>query len=586
MKTLTEKRLILTLALTAALTAGAKDKVVKQPAYAEGSPSLISVSVTLSKTATAITFRRGGGGWSVPEDAHLAADGKTYRMTGGTVYTKQEDGTHDAGEPFVPGKDYARANDSIQLVFEPLDPGTKIVDVIADEKGSSFNIQGLRLDGKLYPFLLDKPKPYPYAKDEPLPALTPQYGRAKYTVSVRNLDGTTKIPLLGGMNNKFSADQYNDFDRETISYQIEASSTYTAAVGVPDGGNQFRLLMIPGYETKILADVAALNTALSGNNKIPGERTIQFEGPIADLQQVRYDERYLYSALQSQTADELWTKMQDRIRSYEQNKAYSRRQKEFARLNVENFYLRHYLNFVRQGKADMQDAHAPELQLLRDGRSFYLIGEDDYLGYAHANGIGGVVTEWMEGYRRAMNMAKRMRDLELMPESAFDTIPSLFQTELRAMNDSTRVITERLRNTASEVRVMDTPNCSGKEFIDHVVSENPGVVLFFDLWATWCGPCMRGIQAMEPLKAELAGRPIRFVYVTNESSPVNQWSQQMTTMHGLHYRLPDDIWNEIPNLDAIPQYYIYDREGNLFYEQMGFDTVDPLREKINEALTK
>ena len=83
---------------------------------------------------------------------------------------------------------------------------------------------------------------------------------------------------------------------------------------------------------------------------------------------------------------------------------------------VENYYIKHYLNFVKQGKANMQDAHAQELQLLRDGRSFYLIGEDDYLDYAHANDIGGVVTEWMEGYRRAMNMARRIQKTELMPK--------------------------------------------------------------------------------------------------------------------------------------------------------------------------
>ena len=91
---------------------------------------------------------------------------------------------------------------------------------------------------------------------------------------------------------------------------------------------------------------------------------------------------------------------------------------------------------------------------------------------------------------------------------------------------------------------------------------------------------------MEPLKEEWAGRPIRFVYVTNESSPSTQWTKQITTMPGLHYRLPDNIWNTIPQLDGIPQYYIYDKHGNRFYEQRGFDTIKPLKDKINEALGK
>ena len=579
-----KRTLFLAIALTVALTAGAKDKVVKNPVFARGRTALTPRTVTLGKTCTTVSFRYMGGGWSLSAEAHLEAEGKTYRMIGGTVYTKQEDGTRGAGEPIDPAKHYNRANDSLVLVFEPLDPGIKLVDFI-EEEGSNFNLYGIRLDGKLYPFVLGKPKPYPYSMNEPLPAIVPQYGRAKYTMRILKEDGTLEMPVMFGMNNKFSNAQYLDFSADNCSYQIEASSTYEAPVGVPDGSNQFRIMMIPGYETYVRADAKAYRATRVGH-KLPTDRIIQFEGPIADLQQVRYTERFPYYDLMSETIDELWNKTLNRIRSCEQNKTYSRRQKDFARLFVENYYIRHYLNFVKQGKANMQDAHAQELQLLRDGRSFYLIGEDDYLDYAHANDIGGVVTEWMEGYRRAMNMARRIQKTELMPESAFDTIPELFQKELRDMNDSTRVAIERLRSTASDVRVMDTPNCAGEDFLDHVVSENPDVVLFFDFWATWCGPCMRGIHAMEPLKSEWAGRPIRFVYVTNESSPLIQWSQQIATMPGLHYRLPDTVWKQIPNLDGIPQYYIFDRHGDRFFEQGGFGTIEPLQQKINEALAR
>lgn len=239
---------------------------------------------------------------------------------------------------------------------------------------------------------------------------------------------------------------------------------------------------------------------------------------------------------------------------------------------------------MADGQASLQDSHAADLVFLKDGRSFYLVDSDAYLAYARANAIGGPVTEWMEGFARARNLANRMRNMELMPESAFDTIPALFQKELRALNDSTRVGVERLRTAAGEVKVMDTPDCTGDAFIERVVSENPGVVLFFDFWATWCGPCMNGIRAMEPLKKEYAGCPIRFVYVTNESSPANQWTEQIASMPGIHYRLPNAVWGTIPGLQTIPQYYIYDKQGRRFYEHTGFGTIYPLRQKIEEAL--
>ena len=350
---------------------------------------------------------------------------------------------------------------------------------------------------------------------------------------------------------------------------------------------QFGVMMIPGYETTIKVDETAsvASNAQTYKKPIPTYSIIQFEGPLADLQQVNYDERWIYYHFNKVSADSLWDVLQDKVQEIEKNKAYSRRQKDFGRLKAEQTYLRRYLECVDEGSAKLHDSHAAELIFLKDGRSFYIVGNDKYLGYAHANHIDGVVTEWMEGFAQAMNLAKRIRGMETVPETAFDTIPAIYRKELRAMNDSTRLAIERLRNAAAEVTVMDTPDCTGEEFIEKVVRENPGVVLFFDLWATWCGPCMNGIKAREPLKSQWTGRPIRFVYVTNESSPTNQWTKQIASMPGIHYRLPDKIWNAIPNLNGIPQYYIYDTQGNLFYEQTGFGGIDPLKEKIEETLS-
>ena len=127
-----KRTLFLAIALTVALTAGAKDKVVKNPVFARGRTALTPRTVTLGKTCTTVSFRYMGGGWSLSAEAHLEAEGKTYRMIGGTVYTKQEDGTRGAGEPIDPAKHYNRANDSLVLVFEPLDPGIKLVDFIEE----------------------------------------------------------------------------------------------------------------------------------------------------------------------------------------------------------------------------------------------------------------------------------------------------------------------------------------------------------------------------------------------------------------------------------------------------------------------
>ena len=562
-----------------------KDKVIDKPAFCSGGTSFCPKTVVMGHTATAIGFSVYAGNWSLGADSHLVSLGKTYRMTKATVF-RRSNGKVEGSEALDTSKQYSWEYDSVSVEFEPLDAKARMCDFIEYE-GSNFNVEGIRLDGKHYPFALGKPKPYPYAKDEPLCAITPQYGKAKYVCHMYRHDGTEsqENKVKFGLNNYFSKDMFLGFTEN--SYEIEASCTYTAALAAPYPFQQFGVMMIPGYETTIKVDKTAsmASNAHTYKKPVPTERIIQFEGPLADLQQVNYDERWIYYHFNKVPADSLWETLQGKIQEIEKNKRYSRRQKDFGRLKAEQCYLSRYLECVEAGAVKMQDSHAANLIFLKDGRSFYLVGNDKYLDYAHANHINGVVTEWMEGFTKAMNLAKRIRGMEIVPETDFDTIPAIYRKELLAMNDSTRLAIERLRNAAAEVKVMDTPDCTGEEFIEKVVRENPGVVLFFDLWATWCGPCMNGIKAMEPLKPKWAGRPIRFVYGTNESSPINQWTKQIASMPGIHYRLPDKMWNAIPNLNGIPQYYIYDSQGNRFYEQTGFGGIDPLKEKIEEALS-
>lgn len=578
-------QLLLAIAMIASMPSSAKDKVVTRPAFANGGIDFCPRTVIRGKKATTIGFVITGRSsqWTMSPDAHLVADSKTYRMSGATVFTRTADGTVTGSEAYSPQTIYWVDRDSISMDFEPLDPKTLTFDFIETET-SSFNVYGIRLDGKYYPFVLGKPKQYTYPQEEPLCALEPRYARAGYTCTMHRHDGTESEVTRFGLNNCFSKDRYMGFSDN--GYHIEASCPYYATVAAPYPAHQFIMLMVPGYETTAHVDETAYlaSFAKAGRKPIPTQRIIQFEGPLADLQQVLYDERWLYHQFKPLSTDTLWNALQDKIRKIEANKDYTRRQKDFGRLWAERTYLQRYVECVGGHMTELRDEHAPDLAILKDGRSFYLINNDKFLAYANANGIDGVVTQWMEGYAKAQSMARRMQRLELMSDDAFDTIPQHFRKELRDMNDSTRVTIANLRDYTHEMKVMDTPDCTGEEFIDMVVQENPGVVLFFDFWATWCGPCMRGIWAMEPLKKEWAGRPIRFVYVTNESSPANQWSQQIASMNGIHYRLPDKIWKTIPGLRGIPQYYIYDRHGKRFYEQTGFGVIDPLKQKIEDAL--
>lgn len=116
---------------------------------------------------------------------------------------------------------------------------------------------------------------------------------------------------------------------------------------------------------------------------------------------------------------------------------------------------------------------------------------------------------------------------------------------------------------------------------NEVLAQNKPMVL--DFWATWCGPCRKGMKEMETVKEELKARGVDFVYVTDSSSDTNEWVKIVAQHAGDHYIVPKGKMSEmqIPEYDdAIPHYLIYDREGKLVKAIRGWSGVDTMMQEL------
>ena len=378
---------------------------------------------------------------------------------------------------------------------------------------------------------------------------------------------------------------------------------------------QFPLLLIPGETLTLDADPDACEAWLqdfaAGKPKHKGYR---FGGSTADLNEVLLENLNIYypgmAPLPShedaedfpEWRDKLWQNLDTLKQGVLKRRNYTRRQKDFLTLLADRLYVRYCV-----GGADMlafqkrianpdstlahlkstftlTDPHARELQFFRDGRTFWLPLMPELLPYFEANGM----TE-TEPYKmtKAMAEAKKMHNIieqgKVLPEDSIKKIHPHFQGIVREFNDTTRVQLERLQREAKE-RMMPTPEVPGDKLLEAILKEHPGKVVFFDLWATWCGPCRQGIEAMEPLKEELQGKDVVFVYLTDESSSLNEWREYVIKTPGLHYRLPSSKWKQMPISGGIPQYYLFDRQGHKVWEQTGFG--DAVLEDIEKQLYK
>ncbi|HEX4047352.1 MAG TPA: TlpA disulfide reductase family protein [Elusimicrobiota bacterium] len=51
------------------------------------------------------------------------------------------------------------------------------------------------------------------------------------------------------------------------------------------------------------------------------------------------------------------------------------------------------------------------------------------------------------------------------------------------------------------------------------LKEFRGQVVVLEFWATWCGPCVELLPHMNKMVAAFAGKPVRFISVTDETRP-------------------------------------------------------------------
>lgn len=95
-----------------------------------------------------------------------------------------------------------------------------------------------------------------------------------------------------------------------------------------------------------------------------------------------------------------------------------------------------------------------------------------------------------------------------------------------------------------------------------VLERFAGEVLFINLWATWCVPCVRELGSIERLRARLADTDVRFLVVAAESEgPVRRFLRR--------YRYDLPIFLEktsVPpafGLRGLPTSWLVDRDGRI-----------------------
>ncbi|QNL47852.1 TlpA family protein disulfide reductase [Olivibacter sp. SDN3] len=136
----------------------------------------------------------------------------------------------------------------------------------------------------------------------------------------------------------------------------------------------------------------------------------------------------------------------------------------------------------------------------------------------------------------------------------------------------------------SEAIFRDVASSGSKEVFDEILTANKGKIIYIDLWATWCVPCLAEFPNSRIVENELKDS-VSFVYICIDSEKDRYLSTvSKYQLGGQHYFLSNQQSQELRQMlgiNGIPYYILIDQKG-VVKEQGNHLRPPSIKEKIKK----
>lgn len=597
------------------LSGYAQLKVVEKPYFLGGETRLEVSRVSLydDRTVVDVDYYAGAMGDAIrlSPSATLSAGGKQYAL-------KKAEGISTTEELEVA----ANGKVSMQWTFEPLPVDVATCD-FQENVDRGWTLNQIHLDGKKpeidVPERLVNHRP---DYDRPLPAAQPVFG--KFRITVRFLGKVSPGSIRYGLS-EWGAQSLLPVSVEEKDgvCVIDDYLTHPGLKSFYVGRQKYSVFVAPGSEVTMTINYHAMQMATTHlfGEEYKDVQKVWFEGDYDGLNTALNNGSYSLDAtdelddIGTMSVDELKKKVlayYDRVNQWLENDApLSEPVKRLLHLELQALTFsnvvsaKYTIGFALRAKGQKRGnltegpGFRDEIMALDSLRSPAMMMTTRYpnivsaLSKAHDPAADH---SWCKDLESTVlnEMARRyLGRMAPLPDTLLAKVDSLQTPAIREyVLTQHHEYAEALKQSAHggdgyTIATLDA-SVRGDSLLPAIAARHKGRVVLIDFWATWCAPCRQAMKSMKPMKEELKGKDVDFVFVTDETSPQVLWKKMITDIHGEHYYLTNaqnaDLLKKY-QFTGIPAYLILDREGRVVYQHVGFPGTEVMKQELEKALS-
>jgi len=173
------------------------------------------------------------------------------------------------------------------------------------------------------------------------------------------------------------------------------------------------------------------------------------------------------------------------------------------------------------------------------------------------------------GYAKDKMMTNYL-EYDLKPDESFEESYKLYKS-INPNKENLEKITKRYETLKLLTKGNPSPNFNFENYKGGTTSleDLKGKYTYIDVWATWCGPCIREIPSLQKVEEDYKGKNVQFVSISiDEKKDYEKWKNMISEKNlGGIQLMADNNWNSAfvkeYGILGIPRFILIDPNGKI-----------------------